>query len=224
MFQSVISIVRLIRYTKHEMAKRGRKPKDEIDTRLERDRKHVKRGVEHVSVPDPASPDEVVMAVLARELDIIKSRELVEIREALITQDPIEDESICGNPVCTRLYIPPTSVKRVLINSVNQMVYAEGQGSRNIAFTPESHVLMSKACELFVTELATRAFLDVTRGQKNTTLTSDNVHRGAVNAWRSKRQDDHFSCAPLDFLMDSLRPAGLYPDPLDKLARIHKIN
>ncbi len=203
------------------MRKRGRKNKDVVDDSLDFERRATKRGFAHVTVPKHASADDVTLAVLARELEILKARDFMEIREAPSSTNNIEEDCVSGSPVCTRLLLPQMSVMNCLTNSTKQVSFATGYQTRNFAFTPECHVLMSKACELFITEIASRVFLDATRDRGLTTLSSDNLRISTKSAWRVPVDDGQSNSAPFDFLQDMFTEADGGNDSLEKLVRIH---
>lgn len=203
---------------KCSMRKRGRKTKDFLDDTLAHDRKVSKRGIAYVDLPAHASSDDFTRAILARELEILKSRDFKEIREVPPGNNQDEDYA-SGSPVCARLLLPQMSIMNCLNNSNNQISYSGG--GRNLQFTPECHVLMSKACEFMITELASRALIDASRDHNLATLAEDNLFMGIRNAWRAPGHDSQSNGAPFDFLSDLIDRMDTHIDPRDKLVRIH---
>jgi hypothetical protein len=204
------------------MRKRGRKPRDDIDQELEQRRQETKRGCRYVGIREDVTADQCIQAVLARELEVLKSRDLVEFREAPVNSVETNDaeDGVSGSPVCTRLMIPHLSAMKCLTNSMRQIAHATQDDAHTFSFTPECHVLMSKACELFVVEMTSRAYRDAAVGAVSSNLSADNLVLGTTSAWRTTI-DDVTRVSPFDFLCDVPGTNGRSEEPLDILGRLH---
>lgn len=207
--------------------KRGRKHLDAIDVDIKTSRKRLLRGIpffmaENANSLNIQPIDELVWVALQREKEIVKTREIVEIREIPIEEDNI---SLGGSPVATRMAIPTMSVAKCLNNSFAQLVYSdriEGNGNCTPAFfTPEAHILTSKACELFIHELAVRSYMNAVSAGSPHMLSAADLVAAIRSAWRSS--DSYSSNGSMDFLIDVVDRATDNPrDGLDLIANLHR--
>jgi hypothetical protein len=212
--------------TYHAMKKkRGRKILDPIDAGIKIARKRLRRGARFLIDTDnrcisEISVDNLVRNALFRETNIVKYKENVEFREIPVSDDI---ETLGGCPVATRLSIPHTSIAKCLNNSFDQICFRERvieSARRSAFFTPEAHILLSKASEQFVLELSVRAFFHaLCIGHPHLISSSDLVH-SVRTAWRSG--ESFSSRGSLDFLNDTIdRSIQTFPDILDVIRRIH---
>lgn len=213
--------------------KRGRKNRDDTDQRIREARTQVPRGLKHViglkSLADTLrehryTADEMVRAALDRELDITRDHELVEMREV-----PIDDEgnSLGGSPVSVRLALPALSVAKCLTQAEAQIRLFQDTDEQSAPlssfFTPEAHILLSKACEQLVIELSTRAFLQSAMSGSPNLVTAQSLRDGVTSAWSSKGTE-YSAIQSLHFLtdvIDRFEDESLWDD-LDSVAKIHR--
>lgn len=215
--------------------RRGRKRKDIVDLSIQEYRRSVTRGLQYVDSMNgkfatangweiPDTHDDNVQRVLDRELELVSCRDLVEFRE---TDYPDVDEYqgiAGGSPVSARLQFPPLSVYKCIAAALSQLLFSSRiNRNENLlmhAFTHESHILLSKACELLVTESVSRAFLQ-SRDQSSTMRVSDrHLIQGMRGAWHSRKRNAS-GHSPFEFLLDSFDKGS---DPvflLDMLVRRH---
>ena len=216
--------------------KRGRKAKDPTDVRIEESRRTVLRGIPHILQRGGSgdlgealrsqfdhSNDELTRAILARELEITKKRELVEIRPMLVSDETL---GVGGSPVSTRLSLPTQSVGKCLTNAVGQVAHFQssiGDECSTTAFTPESYILLSKACEQMVVELAARAYVNSVESGSAGVVTGHHLADGVRSAWKSRGRE-YSAMGAFDFLIDVFdrHDADETFDRLDAVAKIHR--
>lgn len=211
--------------------KRGRKAADSVDSTIKEKRTRTPRGIPHllsmairndIAEYIMACPnDKFVNEILEREQNVIRNRELIEMREV-----PLDDDgtSLGGSPVSTRLLLPPASVAKCIKHAMEQIQHFDMESNRESQetnFTPEVHVILSKACEEFVIEMVSRAYLDAMQTGTPHFVSDANLKRSVRNAWKSD------ACYPsygsLDFLIDRVDRSGETScDPLDSITRIHR--
>lgn len=221
----------------HKKRKRGRKAKDPIDANIENSRKMVLRGIPHLLSTAMSvsglqtkfnfSNDEITREVIARELQITRDRELIEIREVPVTDVASQ---IGGCPVATRLALPQFAVSRSITNCIDQLGFYQtttpdkkATELNSTLFTPESLIVLSKACEQMVVELSVRAFLDASDGASPRLLSSQHLAEGARAAWKS-REREYSAQGCFDFLGDVFDRDGEdeIVDPFDTIHKFHR--
>jgi hypothetical protein len=160
---------------------------------------------------------------LDRELELIKSRQLLEIREV-----PFDDESnsLGGSPVSVRLALPVLSVAKCLSQADAQIRLARTRRAENLSnsfFTPEAHILLAKTCEQLVIELSVRAFLQGAFSGSPNLVSAQCLRDGIASAWASK-DAKYAASQSFDFLRDVTDRFcdEEVLDDLDNVGRIHQ--
>ena len=204
--------------------KRGRRSRDVIDDDIKSSRARLRRGIPHLvdhlgkeAIQDMMI-DELVLRTLEREKQIVRNKELVEIREI-----PVDEElaSFGGSPVTTRLAIHVNSISKTLSNAFKQISLIPGNQLPDISFTPEAFILMSKACEQFIIELTVRAHIFAILSGSPHFLSASHISNAVRSAWRSN--SDFASTGSFDFLTDVIERRADNPvDMLEIIAKIHK--
>lgn len=206
--------------------KRGRKRKDCIDDAIELNRKEVPRGVNFLqAVMEPTSSlphDNAVHVILAQELDLVKDGQLSEFRE---TECPGIDESQSiagGSPVSVRMNYPPLSVYKCLKTALDQILYTQSMSEKSTmhAFTHESHILLSKACELITIEAVSRAFLHAEDCGSHSRLDGTHLRYAMTSSWKSHGKNISGHNMSFDFLEDTLYPIDSVDRPIDSITGI----
>lgn len=209
--------------------KRGRKLSDEVDNRIKITRKEMLRGIPYFLDNNRPRPDlisqpidELVWVTLEREKEIVKNKQLLEVREIPVEED---SNSLGGSPVTTRMALPVQRVAKCLNNSFFQLLFAhhvQGTDANSPAFfTPEAYILMGKACEQFIIELSVRAYMVAVASGKPNMLTAADLVSAIRAAWRSS--DTYSYNGSMDFLTDAIDRFTDDPcDGLDRLAKIHR--
>ena len=200
--------------------KRGRKRKDCVDACIEQTRLDIPRGInflQEVMEEDDLVHDNLIQVILAQELDLVKDGQLLEFRE---TEGG--DEAIAGgSPVAVRMNFPPLSVYKSLKAALDQILYTQMSNRTAMhAFTHESHILLSKACELITIEAVSRAFLHASDRSAPSRLDDTHLKSAMRRAWKSEGKNISGNMS-FDFLEDTLRPVSASDDPIDLIAKIH---
>lgn len=218
--------------------KRGRKLRDEVDDEIRRTRLRTLRGVKYVkddnfllgSANDDTGPsfmdaEKVVSAVISREVEILKKRDIQEIRES-VTDAVIDDPgAVLGSPVAVRTMLCQLSVASCIENSFRQIFHAtrgpESKPRNFVSITPECHILLSKACEQMIFEISTRAYIDAHNSRMSSRITSVNIMRSLPvisRRWSDRSLSGHFS-----FAQDVIdRDSDLPIHPLDQISHLHR--
>lgn len=211
--------------------KRGRKRKDSTDQIIEAIRNDIPRGINFVDAVIESSPchdillsDDLMQLVLAHELDLVRDRRLSEFRE---TECTVVDEShgiAGGSPVSVRMRFPPQSVYNCLRSVFDQIVYSRTQKSQTNSnmhsFTHESHILLSKTCELIMSEAVCRAYLMASKAASGCVIDRIHITTGLRSAWKSHPCDISGNSS-FDFLVDSVGMESSMISPLDRLSIVH---
>ena len=211
--------------------KRGRKAIDEVDHHIKDTRRTLLRGIPFIIDRTPnifkepdLSLDEVARSVINRELDLIRNRDLVEIRQVC----NIDQSS--GWPtttVATRLSIPVLASSRCINNAMSYLQHFEfeesGQESPAAFFTPEAYILLSKTCEQLIVELASRSFMNAVLSGGGRLLDAPHLADAVRSTWKS-REREYSAAGAFDFLIDTLDRFDDFSltDPIDKIGKIHR--
>lgn len=212
--------------------KRGRKFGDSLDSFIREKRRNIVRGIQFILQESPSflqqrdvSIDELTRVVLNRELDLVRRRQLIEIREI----SNIEASNLPSNTVAARLAIPSLSCSKCLNSAMSHLHHfetvAQNQGNLNPSafFTPEAYILLSKACEQMIIELASRSFISSALAGTGCLVDAQDLADAIRSSWKS-RDREYSASGSFDFLIDVLdrySHSGV-TDPLDYMAEIHK--
>jgi len=214
--------------------KRGRKVFDAVDLLMKDKRKALIRGIPFVlkEYPDlianhgSSTVDEITRVVLDRELDLVRKRELVEIREIPDTERGCSSTTIPGS-VATRLVIPALSSAKCINTAMSHLQHFQTVQRHDTTsvpfFTPEAYIILSKACELITIELSTRAHVNASLSPCNSLLDTKHLAVAIRSSWKSTERD-YSAAGSFDFLIDALdrfKHADV-PDPLDVIGKIHR--
>ncbi len=224
--------------TGEQNRKRGRKLRDSVDDEIRRVRSKTKRAFKYIKDPafkhtwetrygisSPLDVEKLVSSVLLREVDLLRQREIQEIRESvseITTEDPT---AVLGSPVAVRTMLCQLSIASCVENSFRQIFHAtrksENKTHNYVSVTPECHILLSKACEQMIIEITTRACIDAENSRGTSRITSANIMRSLPvisRRWSTRSLVGNFSFA--QDVMDRNRELPLHP--LDQISKLHR--
>jgi hypothetical protein len=219
--------------------KRGRKLRDDVDHEIQSMRSRTLRGLRYLRdssfqrETNPSDNDDacldverIVSGVMSREIQLLKQRELQEIRETVSQLPPDEPTSaVFGSPVAVRTMLCQLSIAACVENSFRQIFHATRTAEANhnncVSLTPECHILLSKACEQMIIDISTRACLDSDISRGSSRITSANILRSLPvlsGRWNENPLVGNFSFAQ-DVIDRSLEVST---HPLDVITKLHR--
>jgi len=170
--------------------------------------------------------EEIISAILSREVAILRERGLQEIRETQLSNDLLQEGAVMGSPVSVRLMIPQLSILPCVNNSFRQISHLQKTRGNQIqdcvSLTPECHIIISKATEQMISEISTRAFLDASRGRSPETVNHLNIIR-SLPVWNFEGGCSTCPRSDFAFANDTIdRFSEQTDNPLDILSALHR--